>query len=801
MSGAIEPLFAGIVWGARAWLAPALVLLAIALAVLAWSYSSARGSKSLRWSCAGLKALGIALLAAMLLDPLWSAARARPGENVVLVVVDSSASMQAADRQGKPVAADTVRRAVGDERAPWLARLKQDFDVRRYAFAERLEPRPHFETLEFTGSASSLYSSLRSLGKRFAGRPVAGIVLFSDGTATDAAEAESLGTLSPVYPVLPPEMQPAADAAVAHVAATQSAFEDAPVTIVAKATAQGFGDRPLTARVVDEGGKIVASQDQLPAGSDGAASFRFQFRPEREGVSFYRVEVAPQARADAKPQATANAAGSASSSGKEKEATAENNVRWIAVDRGRGPYRVLYVGGAPNPEHKFLGRALADDPQVELVSLMRIARREPKFDFRTRAGETTNPLFRGFDKTNDETERYDQPVFVRLGIKDESELRDGFPKTAEQLFGYHAIVLDDVEADLFTTDQMTLLSRFVSERGGGLLMLGGTDSFAKGRFARTPVADALPVYVEQTGAPKPPPATGYRWQLTRDGRLEPWMRLRASEADEEARLATMPPFRTLNRTAGIKPGATVLAVAVESSGTEHPALVAHNYGRGRAVALLVGDLWRWRLQVDPENQDLEKMWRQLIHRLTTDVPGRLAASYEVAADDATPTVRIGVRVREPNFEPLDNAQVAVRVTSPDGKVLLLDAEPSRREAGLYEANFVPHGSGAFRATAKVVDGAGTDLGEVETGWTANPAADEFRRLTPDRDALKQLAMKTGGETVELSELDSFAAGLAARPAPETVQTLFPLWHTPAIFALAIACLAGEWGLRRWKGLP
>jgi hypothetical protein len=29
----------------------------------------------------------------------------------------------------------------------------------------------------------------------------------------------------------------------------------------------------------------------------------------------------------------------------------------------------------------------------------------------------------------------------------------------------------------------------------------------------------------------------------------------------------------------------------------------------------------------------------------------------------------------------------------------------------------------------------------------------------------------------------------------------PAWHTPVVFALAVLCLAAEWGLRRWRGLP
>ena len=58
-----------------------------------------------------------------------------------------------------------------------------------------------------------------------------------------------------------------------------------------------------------------------------------------------------------------------------------NNRQIVVVDRGQEPFRVLYVGGRPNWEFKFLNRAIEDDPQVQMVSLIRVARREPKFAF------------------------------------------------------------------------------------------------------------------------------------------------------------------------------------------------------------------------------------------------------------------------------------------------------------------------------------------------------------------------------------------------------------------------------------
>ena len=68
---------------------------------------------------------------------------------------------------------------------------------------------------------------------------------------------------------------------------------------------------------------------------------------------------------------------------------------------------------------------------------------------------------------------------------------------ADELFAYDAMILDDVEAAFFTRDQLSLLQQFVSQRGGGFLMLGGQESFDAGEYRHTPIAEMLPVYVDR----------------------------------------------------------------------------------------------------------------------------------------------------------------------------------------------------------------------------------------------------------------------------------------------------------------
>lgn len=314
--------------------------------------------------------------------------------------------------------------------------------MRRYAFDARLQSVRDFGELGFDGRSTALRAALRTVKERFANRPLAAVVLFTDGNATDLGDdALDLSGLPPIYPVVIGREGAIRDVSLHNVTVTQTAFEDAPVTVQADVVSHGYAGAPLVAHLLDAAGRTVQEQTQRAAKDGQPTVFRFNFRPEKAGISFHRVTVFPKdaPAAGATVSATANA---------DVEATLANNRRDIVVDRGRGPYRVLYVAGRPNWEFKFLNRAVAEDEQVQLVALLRIAKREAKFDFKGRKGESSNPLFRGFgNQSKEDVERYDQPVFVRLNTRDELELKGGFPKVPEDLFGYHAIIVDDLEAE------------------------------------------------------------------------------------------------------------------------------------------------------------------------------------------------------------------------------------------------------------------------------------------------------------------------------------------------------------------
>jgi uncharacterized membrane protein len=802
------------------WLWPAVAFLGVAGAVLAWSYR-ASASQPLRGVCLALKIAGLIALALCLLEPLWLGQRARPGANLFAVVADNSAGLQVHDRGEPGSRGDGLRALVDPGKSGWQAALTETFEVRRYLFDSRLQASNDFHELAFDGRSTALGSALRTLTDRFQGRPLAGVLLFTDGNATDlpGGKLPELKGLPPIYPVVIGKRDAVRDIAVQQVSVSQTAFEDAPVSIQADVTAAGYRGQPVVARLVDRSGKVLQEQTADARGDGEAVAFRFQLKPEQPGLSFYQVRVG--ARGELPPTApptTPTAAAGADKPAekpvpeapKSEEATLANNTRVITVDRGQGPFRILYVSGRPNWEFKFLNRAVQSDEQVQLVGLIRVAKREPKFDFRGRAGETSNPLFRGFgNQSPEEVQGYDQPVLVRLNTRDEIELRAGFPRTPDDLFGYHAVILDDLEAEFFAPEQAMLLQKFVSERGGGFLMLGGMESFQEGNYVRTPIGDMLPVYLDRDTATAAAPVGPVHLQLAREGWLQAWARLRDNEGDERARIDAMPPFEIVNRVRALKPGASVIATVRDEKGGELPALAVQRFGRGRTAALTVGDVWKWGMKDPAARADMEKAWRQLARWLVADVPNRVDCTVEPVAADANGAMRVQVRVRDEKFQAVDDAAVSIEVqpvvfegtAGAAAPSIRLEAEPALSEPGLYQATYVPRQTGGYRVVATVKNPAGADLGRAEAGWSTDLAAEEFRSLTPNVALLEDLARKTGGEVIAAADLAAFAKRLPQLRAPVMETWSYPAWHTPLLFAFALACLLAEWGLRRWKGMP
>ncbi|MAT16424.1 MAG: chloride channel protein [Planctomyces sp.] len=79
------------------------------------------------------------------------------------------------------------------------------------------------------------------------------------------------------------------------------------------------------------------------------------------------------------------------------------------------------------------------------------------------------------------------------GISVDTRPPQGLPDTLSDLQNYEAILISNVPATDLSTRKMDIIRTYVSELGGGLIMLGGDQSFGLGGYYKTVVEEVLPV--------------------------------------------------------------------------------------------------------------------------------------------------------------------------------------------------------------------------------------------------------------------------------------------------------------------
>ncbi len=73
---------------------------------------------------------------------------------------------------------------------------------------------------------------------------------------------------------------------------------------------------------------------------------------------------------------------------------------------------------------------------------------------------------------------------------------NNLPGSVKDLAKYDCVILDDVNAFRLAPQQMSELERWVKEFGGGLVLVGGDDSFGPGGYKGTPLEDVSPVEMD-----------------------------------------------------------------------------------------------------------------------------------------------------------------------------------------------------------------------------------------------------------------------------------------------------------------
>ena len=693
-----------------------------------------------------LRVAALAVLLVCLFRPTLILKAAVPQQNFLAVLVDNSRSMAIADRDGQTRSA-FVQQQLNGPNAKLLTALSQRFVVRFFSFASSAERIQSTADLKFDGTATRLSQALDRARDELSGLPLAGLVMISDGAdTTDAAIDESLASLKarsiPVFTVGVGQEQFARDIQVTRVETPRAVLKGTALVVDVVLSQTGYGGRTVPLSVEDDG-RIVNTQEVTLPPDGESATVKVRFTAAEAGARLFRFRVPTQ----------------------DGEQVTQNNARDALIQVNDRVEKVLYYEGEPRPEYKFLRMAIEADKNLQVVSIARTAENK----------------------------------YYRQGISNPDEVIGGFPKTREELFQYRALILGSVEAASFTPEQLRTIADFVSKRGGSLLMLGGRRAFAEGGWGGTPVGEVLPVVL---GSSNPKYlATDINVRPTRSGATFPVTLLANTEEASARKWDDMPELSTVNPIKEVKPGATVLLTGIDKARQEHVVLAHQRYGRGKALAMPVQDVWYWRMaaKVPVTDTTHHMFWRRMIRWLVDGVPDQV--NVTTAADRVEPgePIKVTAEVLDQAYAEVNDATVTAHITSPSGKTTDVPIDWTVTRDGDYRTSFVPDEAGIY--TVKVgAERAQKPLGTGSMNVRVSAGDAEYFDAAMRAPLLKRIAEETGGRFFTSTNVASLPEAISYSGRGVTVVEERELWDMPALFMLLIALVSAEWGYRRVRGL-
>jgi uncharacterized membrane protein len=716
----------------------------VALAVLACAAVAWLAYRQVRIAPRHRRALTAFRFATLLIIVIFLMRPVRIGDEglraaVVPVLVDISRSMAIPDAGGGASRLDRARDVLAHDILP---ALNQEFQVDFLSFGDRVAAADP-DKLEARAGQSDLGAAIAAARERHRGRPVAGVIVVSDGGDTGAAPVEQD---VPVFAIGVGSPSIASDREILSATAAEAVFDDARVDLAVSAVSHGHGLEPISLQLL-ENGKPVEVRRVIPSADGVPVRAVFQVSPPRGAATVYRVEI---------PAAPG-------------ELVTENNVRQVLIQPPAGVRHILFVEGAPGFEHSFLKRAWSFDPALDVDAIVRKGKNEQGTD----------------------------TFYIQASQGRTDVLTSGYPGRPEDLFHYDVVVLANVDSAQLTHEQLDLTRAFVAKRGGGVLVLGAR-AFAKGGLVDTPVEDALPLQLSgRDDAVLPASTRGTnRVSLTPAGEAHPIMQLAASAEESRKRWDAVPALASTAPLGSARPGAAVLAVSGAGGGSR--ALVAvQRYGRGRSMIFTGEASWRWRMMLPSTDRSYDTFWRQAVRWLSMSAQSPVAIEPAVGASPGD-TAAIRIQVRNAAFDAQTDASVEVGVTDPAGTTRNVRAERDEAAEGSFVARLKVEAPGVYRLVANVRRGA--ESVTAQSSMLVGGADIEMTDPRLNVPALERIALASGGRVFTAGDIGGVVDALRRRVPDARLAVTKDMWDTGWSLSLVMMLLGAEWILRRRWGL-
>jgi hypothetical protein len=365
--------------------------------------------------------------------------------------------------------------------------------------------------------------------------------------------------------------------------------------------------------------------------------------------------------------------------------------------------------------------------------------------------------------------------------------------TPPQLFQNDVIILSDVPVGALDVSQWDAVSRLAGERGGSVIVIAGANN-ATADYSSQPIAGGLLPFhdVRPTWKQWPGEQGAFHFAPTPLGDVE----LFRESAEPQRRWQELPGlyryFQMPDK--ALLPDARKLLTETDSGSA---VLTERVVGEGRLYFVGLDETWRWRRP--GANREPDRFWRQLVRHAAGEPyaaqSGPIALDANRVACEPGEVVHVRARIRGAIAVNLGSYPLEIVEGGKSVGTIVLNSTGRGRFEGdlrdLHEGEYQLQLRGSGRASRTVVS--------VPLHVAASAEA-ELRDVSGDWQQLYRIARASGGEHFSLEDVNRLPARLATVHGTESQVVRRPLYSSPLLFVFVLACLAGEWALRKRQGL-
>ncbi len=745
------------------WPWPFVILACLAMiGVVAAGYPRRVKHLPVRWQqiLLAIRILLVLLMGLWLMRPLVTRETDNKSGGVLYVVLDASRSMNTPDAAGGVSRRAEILQLL-EEARPLLNDLKETVEVRFRDLADGLVPADPEDPLAVVdGQMTAIGYGLNQLSEESKGEKVAAILFWSDGKQAASGnrnqdaiqEARLIGRKQrPIYTVPVGSSEVASttlDVAVSELDVPHDVFVGNVVPIRVRVRTFGAEGQELRIRLYAE------DRSGIPSGKAGT------------------MEAIP------------------------------GNIDNVTVfaHQPRGPVEDMIVNLQFVPDKKHLGEIKIAVVAEPLNGEVRLTNNRVETIVRVRSGGIRVAYFDSLRAEFKWLKRVNRNNRIQLDAKwlkggdniDKNTFDESWFDPSEQK--YDAFIIGDVPAAAFGEERLKQMAA-CCDRGAGLMMIGGAHSFGPGGYNNTPLAQLLPIDMQESDQ-----------QLTADIQMIParvaLTILQIAAPDQNMAMWNALPPLTGASVLRVKQGGSAQVLA--TSPTNMPLLVSQSTGRGRVLVFGGDTTWQWAMHEDWAVEAHQRFWRQLIYWVTKmDYDGESPLWVNVEPRDLNPgrVAELSFGMRDQNGLPLSGVNYQVNVQTPEGETEVVTPRTvDAHGAADYQDTLLP---GDYWVNVKnaSTDGQGTLY--ASTRFLVNARDPELDNPAADPGLLREIAHVSGGDFLTsetmIERLEDWAAnGLPSLDSNQSER--INLWDNWFSLLLFVVLLVLEWFFRKKRGL-